>query len=302
MGVTEKYKENGNHIITCTTEHKAVLDTCSHLEKQGFEISQLEVNKDGAINPEDLQNAISKKTILVCLMHANNETGVIHPIKELAEIVKNRDVLFMTDATQSIGKIPFDVENMGIDLVAFSSHKLYGPKGAGALYVRNRPKVNISPYLFGGGQERGLRPGTLNVPGIVGFGKAVELCIQDMHTDNHRLSKLRDTIEQELSILAGAQINGRNSIRLPHMTNLSFRQVDETKLIPSLKPLAVSRGSSCSSTNIKPSHVLKNMGMPDQLALSSIRIGLGRPTTEEEVRIAIDSIKATVEQLRLTTT
>lgn len=302
MGVTEKYKENGNHIITCTTEHKAVLDTCSHLEKQGFEITQLEVNKDGAINPEDLQNAISKKTILVCLMHANNETGVIHPIKELAEIVKNRDVLFMTDATQSIGKIPFDVENMGIDLVAFSSHKLYGPKGAGALYVRNRPKVNISPYLFGGGQERGLRPGTLNVPGIVGFGKAVELCIQDMHADNHRLSKLRDTIEQELSILAGAQINGRNSIRLPHMTNLSFRQVDETKLIPSLKPLAVSRGSSCSSTNIKPSHVLKNMGMPDQLALSSIRIGLGRPTTEEEVRIAIDSIKATVEQLRLTTT
>jgi cysteine desulfurase len=302
MGVTETYKENGNHIITCTTEHKAVLDTCSHLEKQGFEITQLEVNKDGAINPEDLQNAISKKTILVCLMHANNETGVIHPIKELAEIVKNRDVLFMTDATQSIGKIPFDVENMGIDLVAFSSHKLYGPKGAGALYVRNRPKVNISPYLFGGGQERGLRPGTLNVPGIVGFGKAVELCIQDMHTDNHRLSKLRDTIEQELSILAGAQINGRNSIRLPHMTNLSFRQVDETKLIPSLKPLAVSRGSSCSSTNIKPSHVLKNMGMPDQLALSSIRIGLGRPTTEEEVRIAIDSIKATVEQLRLTTT
>jgi cysteine desulfurase len=302
MGVTETYKENGNHIITCRTEHKAVLDTCSHLEKQGFEITQLEVNKDGAINPEDLQNAISKKTILVCLMHANNETGVIHPIKELAEIVKNRDVLFMTDATQSIGKIPFDVENMGIDLVAFSSHKLYGPKGAGALYVRNRPKVNISPYLFGGGQERGLRPGTLNVPGIVGFGKAVELCIQDMHTDNHRLSKLRDTIEQELSILAGAQINGRNSIRLPHMTNLSFRQVDETKLIPSLKPLAVSRGSSCSSTNIKPSHVLKNMGMPDQLALSSIRIGLGRPTTEEEVRIAIDSIKATVEQLRLTTT
>ena len=302
MGVTETNKENGNHIITCRTEHKAVLDTCSHLEKQGFEITQLEVNKDGAINPEDLQNAISKKTILVCLMHANNETGVIHPIKELAEIVKNRDVLFMTDATQSIGKIPFDVENMGIDLVAFSSHKLYGPKGAGALYVRNRPKVNISPYLFGGGQERGLRPGTLNVPGIVGFGKAVELCIQDMHTDNHRLSKLRDTIEQELSILAGAQINGRNSIRLPHMTNLSFRQVDETKLIPSLKPLAVSRGSSCSSTNIKPSHVLKNMGMPDQLALSSIRIGLGRPTTEEEVRIAIDSIKATVEQLRLTTT
>ena len=220
MGVTEKYKENGNHIITCTTEHKAVLDTCSHLEKQGFEISQLEVNKDGAINPEDLQNAICKKTIMVCLMHANNETGVIHPIKELAEIVKNRDVLFITDATQSIGKIPFDVENMGIDLVAFSSHKLYGPKGAGALYVRNRPKVNISPYLFGGGQERGLRPGTLNVPGIVGFGKAVELCIQDMHTDNHRLSKLRDTIEQELSILAGAQINGRNSIRLPLHLNL----------------------------------------------------------------------------------
>ena len=302
MGVSEAYKENGNHIITCKTEHKAVLDTCDHLEKQGFEISRLDVDKDGAIDIGDLQNAISKNTILVNLMHANNETGVIHPLEEIAELVKKRDVLFMTDATQSIGKIPFDVDSLGIDIAAFSSHKLYGPKGVGALYVRNRPKVKISPYLFGGGQERGLRPGTLNVPGIVGFGKAVELCLQDMHSDSQRLGKFRDSIDQELLMLAGVQINGLDSRRLPHMTNMSFQHIDETQLIPSLKNLAVSRGSSCSSTTIKPSHVLKNMGLSDQLALSTLRIGLGRNTTKEEVRIAIDSIKMTVEQLRLTVT
>ncbi len=302
MGLSEACKENGNHIITCTTEHKAVLDTCTHLEKQGFEVTRLDVNNQGAIALRDLDNAINDKTILVCLMHANNETGVIHPLREIAELVKNREVLLMTDATQSIGKIPFDADNLGIDVAAFSSHKLYGPKGVGALYIRNRPKVKISPYLFGGGQERGLRPGTLNVPGIVGFGKAVALCSREMHDDGDRLGKLRDTIEQELSMLEGVFINGYKSLRLPHMTNISFRHIDEAKFIPTLKNLAVSRGSSCSSTVIKPSHVLKNMGLPDQLALSSIRIGLGRYTTEQEVRMAIDSIKATVEQLRLTTT
>jgi cysteine desulfurase len=235
-------------------------------------------------------------------MHANNETGVIHPLEEISHLVKNKGILFMTDATQSIGKIPFDVDKMGIDVATFSSHKLYGPKGVGALYVRNRPKVSMSPYLFGGGQERGIRPGTLNVPGIVGFGKAVELCSREMHDDADRLKKLRDAIDYELSILNYSRINGRKSPRLPHMTNVSFRDIDEAKLIPSLKGLAVSRGSSCSSTTIKPSHVLKNMGLSDQLALSSIRIGLGRYTTEQEVCIAIDSIKTTVEQLRLTTT
>jgi cysteine desulfurase len=302
MGISKAYKDKGNHIVTCSTEHKAVLDTCNHLEKRGLEVTRLNVDNQGAINLKDLDNAINEKTILVCLMHANNETGVIHPLGEIAELVKKRDVLLMTDATQSIGKIPFDVDKMGIDVAAFSSHKLYGPKGVGALYVRNRPKVSISPYLFGGGQERGLRPGTLNVPGIVGFGKAVELCALEMHDDADRLKKLRDGIDHELSVLANSRINGKKSPRLPHMTNVSFRDIDETKLIPSLKGLAVSRGSSCSSTTIKPSHVLKNMGLSDQLALSSIRIGLGRYTTDQEVRIAIDSIKTTVEQLRLTTT
>jgi len=278
------------------------LDTCDYLQKQGFEISWLDVDSNGTIDLQDLDNAINEKTILVCLMHANNETGVIHPLREITELVKKRDVLFMTDATQSIGKIPFVADNLGIDVAAFSSHKLYGPKGVGALYVRSNPKVKLSPCHFGGGQERGLRPGTLNVPGIVGFGKAVELCIEELRDDTHRLSKLRDTIDQELSMLTGVQVNGLNSRRLPHMTNLSFRHIDETQLIPSLKRLAVSRSSSCSSTTIKPSHVLKNMGLSDQLALSSIRIGLGRYTTEEEVRTAIDSIKATIEQLRLTTT
>ncbi len=301
-GISEAYKAHGNHIITCKTEHKAVLDTCNHLQEQGYDITQLDINREGAIDLQDLDNAINKKTILVCLMHANNETGVVHPLKEISELVKKRDVLLMTDATQSVGKIAFDTEKFGIDVAAFSSHKLYGPKGVGALYVRNRPKVNISPYLFGGGQERGLRPGTLNVPGIVGFGKAVELCSREMHDDSERLGRLRDTIENELSVMSNVQINGSKSHRLPHMTNISFRHIDETRLIPSLKSLAVSRGSSCSSTTIKPSHVLKSMGLSDQLALSSIRIGLGRNTTEEEVRIAIDSIKTTVNQLRLTTT
>jgi cysteine desulfurase len=302
LGISEAHKNKGNHIVTCSTEHKAVLDTCDHLHTGGFEVTRLDVDNQGVIDLQDLENAINEKTILVCLMHANNETGVIHPIKEISDLAKDRGVLFMTDATQSVGKIPFDVDNLGIDAAAFSSHKLYGPKGVGALYLRNRPKVKMTPYLFGGGQERGIRPGTLNVPGIVGFGKAVELCSREMHDDAKRLSTLRDAIDDELSILADVRINGRTSPRLPHMTNLSFRHIDETKLIPSLKQLAVSRGSSCSSTTIKPSHVLKNMGLSDQLGLSSIRIGLGRYTTEEEVRIAIDSIKMTVEQLRLTTT
>jgi cysteine desulfurase len=194
------------------------------------------------------------------------------------------------------------VDDLQIDVAAFSAHKLYGPKGVGTLYVRKRPKVNVSPYLYGGGQERGLRPGTLNVPGIVGFGKAVELCGVEMLSEAQRLSKLRDTIEKELLMLENVQINGRVSPRLPHMTNVSFHHIDENKLIPSLKRLAVSRGSACSSATIRPSHVLKNLGLSDQLALSSIRIGLGRFTTEEEIHTAIDIIKATVEQLRLTIT
>jgi len=302
MGICDAYQEKGNHIITCTTEHRAVLDTCTQLQKRGFEITYLEVDNNGAIDLQELQRALRKETILISLMHANNEIGVIHPLKEIAEMVKEKNVLLMTDATQAIGKIPFDVNDLKIDVATFSAHKLYGPKGVGALHIRNRPKVKVSPYLFGGGQERGIRPGTLNVPGIVGFGKAVDLCSEEMQHDAHRLSKLRDTIDKELLMLEGVLINGGASRRLPHMTNVSFHHIDETKLLPSLKRLAVSRGSACSSTTIRPSHVLKSLGLSDQLALSSIRIGLGKYTTEEEVHTAIDIIKATVEQLRFTTT
>jgi cysteine desulfurase len=302
MGICDAYRENGNHIITCVTEHRAVLDTCQQLQKRGFEITYLGVDKDGAIDLQDLQKAFRKETILVSLMHANNEIGVIHPLKEIAEIVKERNVMLMTDATQTVGKIPFDVNALNIDTAAISGHKLYGPKGVGALYIRNRPTVKITPYLFGGGQERGIRPGTLNVPGIAGLGKAVELCAEEMRHDAYRLSKLRDRLDEELLMLDGVRINGCIVRRLPHMTNLTFPHIDESQLIPSLKRLAVSRGSACSSTTTRPSHVLKSLGLSEQLALSSLRIGLGRFTTEEEVRIAIDTIKATVEHLRLTTT
>jgi len=302
MGICDAYREKGNHIITCTTEHKAVLDTCDQLHRQGFEITYLKVAKDGTIDLQDLQKAFTGKTILVSLMHANNETGLIHPLKEIAEMVKARDILMMTDATQAVGKIPFDVDDLHIDVAAFSAHKLYGPKGVGALYVRKRPKVKVSSYLFGGGQERGLRPGTLNVPGIVGFGKSIELCNKEMESDAWRLGQLRNSIEKELLMLDGVHINGNTSRRLPHMTNLSFHHIDESQLIPSMKRLAVSRGSACSSATTRPSHVLKNLGLSDHLALSSLRIGLGRFTTKDEVRIAIDTIKSTVEKLRIITT
>ena len=302
MGICDAYREKGNHIITCTTEHKAVLDTCEQLQRQGFDITYLKVDKDGTIDLQDLQNAFTGKTILVSLMHANNETGLIHPLTKIAAMVKERDILMMTDATQAVGKIPFDVNDLHIDVAAFSAHKLYGPKGVGALYVRKRPKVNISSYLFGGGQERGLRPGTLNVPGIVGFGKAIELCDKEMDSDALRLGQLRDTIEKELLMLDGVHINGNTSRRLPHTTNLSFHHIDENQLIPSMKRLAVSRGSACSSATTRPSHVLKNMGLSNHLALSSLRIGLGRFTTNDEVHIAIDTIKAAVEKLRIITT
>ena len=301
MGICDAYQHKGKHIITCVTEHHAVLDTCQQLEKRGLDITYLEVDKDGMIDLDDLQRAFREETILISLMHANNEIGVIHPLKEIAALAKNRNVLLMTDATQAVGKISFDVEELNIDVAAFTAHKLYGPKGVGALYLRKRPKVHITPYLFGGGQERGLRPGTLNVPGIVGFGKAIELCAEEMQHDADRLHKLRERIERELLSIEGVQINGNAKNRLPHMTNMSFQHIDKSRFIPSMKRLAVSRGSACSSTTIRPSHVLKSLGLSDQLALSSLRIGLGRFTTKEEVDTAIDIIKATVENLRLTT-
>lgn len=301
IGACKENADSGDHIVTCVTEHKAVLDTCHDLENRGVEVTYLEVDESGAIDLEELDKAITGRTILVSLMHANNETGVIHPLKEIAKITREKDVLLLTDATQAVGKIPFDVEELGVDLAAFSAHKLYGPKGAGALYVRQEPKADINPILFGGGQEKGLRPGTLNVPAIVGLGKACELCSKEMEEDAGRLRKWRDRLEKELSALGDVRVNGRESKRLPHMTNLSFEHIAGSKLVRSLKNLAVSQGSACTSGTVEPSHVLKGMGHSDELALSSLRVGLGRFTKEEEIDIAIDTIKESIDRLRLAT-
>lgn len=301
LGACKANAEKGDHIITCVTEHKAVLDTCRELESRGTQVTYLEVDESGAINLEDLKEAITDRTILVSLMHANNEIGVIHPLKEIAAITRKRDILLMTDATQAVGKIPLDVQDLDVDLAAFSAHKLYGPMGVGALYVRKNPKANLSPILFGGGQEKGLRPGTLNVPGIVGFGKACEICSKEMEEEAQQLKTWRDHLESELQHLENTRINGRGTSRLPHMTNLSFEHIDGSKLIRSLKNLALSQGSACTSATVEPSHVLKSLGHSDELALSSIRIGLGRFTKEEEIDIAIETIQDAIHQLRLAT-
>lgn len=301
LGACKVNAEKGNHIITCLTEHKAVLDTCGQLEEQGFQVTYLEVDGSGAVDLDALKKAITDRTILVSLMHANNETGVIHPLDKIAEITAEKGILFMTDATQAVGKIPVDTKQLQVDLATFSAHKMYGPKGIGVLYMRQDPKVNLSPIQFGGSQEKGLRPGTLNVPAIVGLGKACEICSEEMKTDAQGLSKLRDHLEFELQSLQDVRINGKESPRLPHTTNISFDHIDGSKLIRSLKYLALSQGSACTSGTVEPSHVLKAMGHSNTLALSSIRIGLGRFTTEEEVDIAIKNIKESIERLRLAT-
>lgn len=299
FGICDYKMNNGNHIITCLTEHKAVLDTCRELEMQGYEVTYLKVDNSGAIDLEILRKSITKRTVLISLMAANNETGVLHPLNEIEAIATAYGIPFLTDATQSIGKIAFDVENNLVDMAAFSAHKLYGPKGIGALYVRSDAPFTLSRRLFGGSHERGLRPGTLNVPAIVGFGKACELCAHEWEKDFNRLGTLRNYLENELRKSEDVQINGYHSPRLPHMTNISFNNIDGSRLIRSLKNLAVSQGSACTSATWQPSHVLKSMGLTDELALSSIRIGLGRYTTEEEINIAISSIKEAIEKLKL---
>jgi cysteine desulfurase len=299
FGVCGNSQNQGNHIITCVTEHKAVLDTCHQLERQGNEVTYLKVDKSGSIDLEELRKSITHKTVLISLMYANNEIGVIHPLKEIGEIAKDHKIPFLTDATQAVGKIPFDAESLYVDMAVFSAHKLYGPKGAGALFVRNSSEFSLKPHLFGGSQERGLRPGTLNVPAIVGFGKACEICANEWKKDSNHLAKLRDLLEYELTKTEDVQVNGHQSLRLPHMTNLSFHNIDGSRLIRSLKNLAVSQGSACTSATWEPSHVLKSIGLSDELALSSIRLGMGRFTTEEEIHTAIKSIKETIEQLKI---
>jgi len=299
-GVYEMYASKGNHIITATTEHKAVLDTCKHIEKIGGEVTYLEVNSEGLIDLKQLEAAIKPTTILIAIMYANNETGTIQPVREISAIAKKHGVLFFTDATQAVGKVPVDVIKDGIDIMAFSAHKMYGPKGIGALYVRRKnPRVKVTAQMDGGGHERGMRSGTLNVPGIVGFGKACELCRLEMEEDTKRISKLRDKLETELLKLEEAYVNGSREHRLPHVANISFKHVEGEGLLMGFnKNIALSSGSACTSASLEPSYVLKALGLGDDLAHSSLRFGLGRFTTEEQIDYTIKAISETVLKLR----
>ncbi|RZK78111.1 MAG: IscS subfamily cysteine desulfurase, partial [Pedobacter sp.] len=298
-GVFEMYAEKGNHIITATTEHKAVLDTCKHLEKLGARVTYLNVKEDGLIDLQELEAAMTEQTILVTIMYGNNEIGVIQPIKEISAIAHKFGALFMTDATQAVGKIPVDVNADGIDLLAFSAHKMYGPKGVGVLYVRRKnPRVKVTAQMDGGGHERGMRSGTLNVPGIVGLGKACELCRLEMESEAIRLSALRDKLESALTVMEESYVNGNVQHRLPHVANISFKYVEGEGLMMAMKDLAVSSGSACTSASLEPSYVLKSLGLSDDLAHSSIRFGLGRFTTEAEVDYAIENTKKAVNHLR----
>ena len=298
-GVFEMYAEKGNHVITIETEHKAVLDTCKHIEKAGAEITYIKTNEQGLITLQQVEEAIQPNTILVTIMYANNEIGVIQPIREIAALCKSKGILFHTDATQAVGKIPVDVIADGIDLMSFTAHKMYGPKGIGALYVRRKnPRVKVTAQMDGGGHERGMRSGTLNVPGIVGLGMACEICQKDMVSDTAKISKMRDRLEKELLVLEEAYVNGSIEHRLPHITNMSFKYVEGEGLIMGVKNIAVSSGSACTSASLEPSYVLKALGLDDELAHSSLRFGLSRFTTDEEIDYAINHVKEAVLKLR----
>jgi len=299
-GVAEAYGERGNHIVTQATEHKAVLDTVKRVEKAGFEVTVLAVGKDGLVDPADVRRAITPRTILVSVMHANNEIGVIQPVEEIGRIAKEKGVLFHVDAAQSVGKLSVDVERDGIDLLAISAHKLHGPKGVGALYVRRKnPRVELAPMIDGGGHERGMRSGTLNVPGIIGLGKACELCEKEMTAEGERLGALRDRLKDAiLAGLDGVFVNGSMSRRLPHNLNLSFAGVEGEALLMGINDVAVSSGSACTSATLEPSHVLRALGVPEELAHSSVRFGLGRFNTEEEVDYVAARVVETVKRLR----
>jgi cysteine desulfurase len=299
-GVFEMYAQKGNHIITATTEHKAVLDTCKHIEKLGGEVTYLQVKPDGLIDLAELEAAIKPNTILISIMYANNEIGVVNPVQEIGAIAKKHGVLFFTDAVQAVGKIPVNVIKDGIDIMAFTAHKMYGPKGVGALYVRRKnPRVKVTAQMDGGGHERGMRSGTLNVPGIVGMGKACEICMQDMEADAKRLSKLRDKLENALMLLEETYVNGSVQSRLPHVSNISFKHVEGEGLLMGFnKNIALSSGSACTSASLEPSYVLKALGLGDDLAHSSLRFGLGRFTTDEQIDYTVKAISDTVIKLR----
>jgi cysteine desulfurase len=299
-GVFEMYASKGNHIITCNIEHKAVLDTCKHIEKEGGEVTYMKVKPDGLIDLAELEAAIKPNTILIAIMYANNEIGTIMPMKEISALAKKKGILVFSDATQAVGKVPVDVNKDGIDLMAFSAHKMYGPKGIGALYVRRKnPRVKVTAQIDGGGHERGMRSGTLNVPGIVGFGKACEICFNEMETETKRVSRLRDKLENELLKIEEAYLNGDKNHKLPHVTNISFKYVEGEGLLMGFnKNIAVSSGSACTSASLEPSYVLKALGLGDDLAHSSLRFGLGRYTTEEQIDYTIEQVTNTVNKLR----
>ncbi len=298
-GVADLYSEKGNHIITCTTEHKAILETCDYLEQRGFEITYLNVDEDGFINPDELANAISNKTILVSIMAANNEIGTLQPIDEIGRICKEKQVLFHTDATQAVGKIPVDVEKSGIDLMSISAHKFYGPKGVGALYIRSKnPRVKVSKQMHGGSQEKGLRSGTLNVPGIVGLGKACEICKEEMNHEMDKHIKYRDKIINALLKLENVHLNGHRTKRLTNNINVSIGFIDIDSLIGKIKDIAISTGSACTSASMSPSHVLTAIGRTEGLARSSLRISFGRFTTGEEIDFAINKLISGIQELR----
>jgi cysteine desulfurase len=299
-GIAEMYRERGNHIITQVTEHKAVLDTCKRLEKSGIRVTYLPVKADGLIDLEDLKRAIDDKTILVSIMFANNEIGVVQPVAEIGKLCRERGVLFHTDGVQAAGKIPIDVNAMNIDVLSLSSHKVYGPKGVGALYVRRRnPRVQISEQINGGGHERGMRSGTLNVPGIVGMGKAFEIAREEMTAEGERLKKLRDKLKSKLeNSLDFVHVNGSMEHRLPNNLNMSFVYVEGESLLMGINDVAVSSGSACTSATLEPSYVLKALGLGDDVAHSSIRFGLGRFNSEAEVDYVSDKVIDIVKKLR----
>lgn len=298
-GVYEMYNSRGNHIITVSTEHKATLDACKKVEKMGGEVTYLSPNEDGRINMADLEAAITAKTILITIMYGNNEIGVLQDMRAISALAKKNGILFHTDATQAVGKIPVDVQADGIDLMSFTAHKMYGPKGVGALYVRRKnPRVKVTSQMDGGGHERGMRSGTLNVPGIVGFGKACEICQNEMAEEASRLSAMRNRLETELLTIEEAYVNGNREFRLPHVANISFKFVEGEGLMMGTKDIAVSSGSACTSASLEPSYVLKSLGLDDELAHSSLRFGLGRFTTEDEIDYAINHVKEAVHKLR----
>jgi len=299
-GIAEFYKDKGDHVITSVVEHKAVLDSCKRLEKEGYRVTYLGVDKEGRVNPDDVKRAITDKTILVSIMLANNEVGTVNPIGEIGKITRERGVIFHCDAVQGIGKVPFDVQKMNVDLASITAHKMYGPKGVGGLYIRrSKPRVRLVAQMDGGGHERGMRSGTLNVPGIVGFGKAADIMIKDGPAENVRILGQREHLRKRLtSSLEEVQLNGSLEHRLAGNLNVSFAFVEGEAMMMAIKDVAVSSGSACTSASLEPSYVLRAMGVGEELAHSSIRFGIGRFNTDEEIDYVADLVISSVRKLR----